>query len=172
MPRNIELKARLRQPTRQTEIAAGLSDVPPRFMEQTDTYFNVPRGRLKLREAESSGELVYYERNDKAGPKRSDYRLVAVPDPAALRTLLAAALGIRGIVQKRRRLFQVGQTRIHIDDVRGLGAFIELEVVLAPDEPDERGQAVAAGLMQRLEIDPRDLVEGSYIDLLTQPRSV
>jgi predicted adenylyl cyclase CyaB len=168
MLRNIEIKARSRKPARQRDIAARLSDLPARSTEQTDTYFNVPRGRLKLRESAESSQLIYYERRDQAGPKRSEYLPVPVHDPASLRRLLAAAFGIRGVVRKSRRLFQVGHTRIHLDEVLDLGSFIELEVVLSPEEPDEQGRAVAADLMKQLEIDPQDLIDGSYIDLLTQ----
>ena len=167
MPANIEIKARARAPERQRRLAVALSDFPEQRLEQTDTYFNAPRGRLKLREYEGTGELIYYQRPDQNGPKRSDYLRPTIDRPAELKTLLTAALGVRGVVRKTRWLSLRGPTRIHFDEVNGLGCFIELEVVLAQEQTDAQGAAVAADLMRRLEIEPADLIEGSYIDLLT-----
>lgn len=45
-----------------------------------------------------------------------------------LRDILTISNGILGVVKKTRRLFMIDQTRIHIDDVQGLGSFLELEV--------------------------------------------
>jgi len=90
--------------------------------------------------APDKGELIYYERADQEGPKHSEYHLARTHDPENLKTVLSMAFGIRGVVVKSRYLFMVGQTRIHLDDVEGLGQFIELEVVLE----DWFGSPVAA----------------------------
>ena len=150
-----------RAPELQRALAAALSDTPARELKQTDTYFNVPRGRLKLRESDGAAELIYYQRSNRAGPKRSDYIPIAAADPAAMKTLLTEALGIRGVVRKTRFLFLVGNTRIHFDLVSGLGWFIELEVVLSPGQTDEEGRAVATEVMRRLEIDEQALIAES-----------
>jgi predicted adenylyl cyclase CyaB len=171
MPANIEIKARSRSPARQRELAARLSGSSGREIPQVDTYFNVPQGRLKLREGGESRELIYYARPQQAGPKRSEYLCLPAADPAGLRAVLTAALGIRGVVRKTRLLFLVGQTRVHLDEVADLGAFIELEVVLAPGQSDQYGRAVATQLMEQLEIDPQDLIAESYIDLLSGGRN-
>ncbi len=86
--------------------------------------------------------------------------------PRRLDSALSGALGERGRVIKTRRLFMVGRTRIHLDDVEGLGCFMELEVVLDDGEDPAAGDAEAARLMTRLDVRPDDLVEGAYIDLL------
>jgi adenylate cyclase class IV len=78
MPANIEIKARARAPERQRNLAAALSGTTGRELKQTDTYFNVPRGRLKLRESGGPAELIYYQRSDQTGPKRSDYHDSAI----------------------------------------------------------------------------------------------
>jgi predicted adenylyl cyclase CyaB len=166
MPANIEIKATARSPQHQQALAAELSDTPSRELKQTDTYFNVPQGRLKLREFGTGAELIYYRRRNQTGPKRSDYLPVPIADPATMKDLLTAALGIRGIVRKTRLLFLAGNTRIHFDCVDGLGWFIELEVVLSPGQTDAQGQAVATQLMSELEIGEQDLIAESYIDLL------
>ena len=87
-------------------------------------------------------------------------------DPENLKATLRLALGIRGVVRKTRYLYMVGQTRVHLDDVEGLGQFMELEVVLRDNQSDDEGQAIANDLMEKLGIAPTDLIEGAYMDLL------
>ena len=167
MPANIEIKARVRALAALRTRAEALSDVPVQVIPQEDTFFNVREGRLKLRVlAADRGQLIYYSRPDQSGPKRSDYHIYETGDPAGLKSLLALALGVRGVVRKTRYLYLAGQTRIHLDDVQGLGQFIELEVVLRPGQTDADGQAVAADLMAKLGVEESDLLDGAYMDLL------
>lgn len=169
MPANIEIKARPRNFPDLQARAAALSEAPMEVIPQEDTFFHVPKGRLKLRQlAPDRGQLVYYERPDREGPKRSEYHLFETRDPLGLKTTLSLALGVRGVVRKRRHLYQVGQTRIHLDEVKGLGQFMELEVVLRAGQTDAEGQAIARDLMTRLGVGEEDLLEGAYIDLLEQ----
>ena len=83
-----------------------------------------------------------------------------------LKAVLSAALGVRGVVRKQRTLYQVGETRIHLDEVENLGSFLELEVMLSPGQSEEQGVNIAADLMARLGIEESDLVNVAYIDLL------
>jgi predicted adenylyl cyclase CyaB len=87
-------------------------------------------------------------------------------DPENLKRVLELAYGIRGIVRKTRYLYLVGQTRVHLDDVEGLGQFMELEVVMREEQSDAEGQAIAEGLMASLGVESGDLIEGAYMDLL------
>jgi predicted adenylyl cyclase CyaB len=169
MPANIEIKARVRDLTDLHKRAALISDTPVQIIPQEDTFFNTPHGRLKLRQlAPGHGQLVYYERGNSAGPKRSDYLLVETCSPSELKDALASALGVRGIVRKTRSLYLVGQTRLHVDEVEGLGQFMELEVVLRPEQSDAEGQAIADDLMVKLGVAESDLLEGAYMDLLEE----
>jgi predicted adenylyl cyclase CyaB len=169
MPSNIEIKARVRDFAALQSRAEALSDTPVQIIPQEDTFFNVPKGRLKLRQlGPAHGQLVYYERPDQDGPKRSNYLLAATADPAALKTALTAALGVRGVVRKTRLLYLAGQTRIHLDDVESLGQFMELEVVLEAGQTDTEGQAIAEDLMHKLGVQPSDLLEGAYMDMLEE----
>ena len=146
-----------------------LSDGPPVLIEQEDTFFNVPRGRLKLREfASSTGELIQYDRQDTSGPKESSYIRSPIAEPETLIQALATALGVRAVVKKRRSLFLVKQTRIHLDEVEGLGNFIELEVVLEPGQTASEGAIIAEKISSELGIRQQDLVSGAYVDLLVQ----
>ncbi|MEI8318462.1 MAG: class IV adenylate cyclase [Planctomycetia bacterium] len=170
MPTNVEIKARVHDPAI-AALARRLSDAPPETVHQRDTFFGCPHGRLKLRELGSGGsELIWYDRPDTAGSKRSDYRLAAVADPAALRVILERAYGVTQLVEKTRTLCLVGQTRIHLDEVVGLGSFVELEVVLHDGQPESEGHQIAAELMARLGIAATDLLTGAYAEML--PRDV
>ena len=153
MPTNIEIKARVHDPAALAALARRLSDALPETFHQRDTFFGCPHGRLKLRELGSgTGELIWYDRPDTAGSKRSDYRLAAVADPATLRDILERAYRVTQVVEKTRTLCLVGQTRIHLDEVVGLGSFVELEVVLHDGQPESEGHRIAAELMARLGI--------------------
>ena len=167
MPANIEIKARVRDFTDITSCAEKLSDTPVEVIQQEDTFFNVPQGRLKLRVlAPDRGQLIYYTRPDQEGPKRSDYHIAHVSDPENLRHVLELAYGIRGVVKKTRYLYLVGQTRVHLDDVQDLGQFMELEVVMREGQGDAKGQEIAEGLMTRLGVERSDLLDGAYMDLI------
>jgi len=167
MPANIEIKARLRNFADLRRRAEALSDTPVQVIPQEDTFFHVPKGRLKLRQlAPDLGQLVYYERTDATGPKRSDYILAETSQPSALKAALTSALGVRGVIRKTRTLYLVGQTRLHLDEVEGLGEFMELEVVMRPEQSDLEGQSIARDLMARLGVLEEDLLEGAYMDML------
>ena len=167
MPSNIEIKARVRNFDEIRRRAEDLSDSPVEVIPQEDTFFNTPHGRLKLRLlAEDRAQLIYYTRPDQEGPKRSDYHIFHSSDPANLKRVLELAYGIRGVVRKTRYLYLVGQTRVHLDDVEGLGQFMELEVVMQEKQSDAEGQAIAEALMASLGVDKTDLLEGAYMDLL------
>jgi predicted adenylyl cyclase CyaB len=146
-----------------------LSDAPVQVTLQEDIFFNTPKGRLKLRVLADHAQLIYYTRPNQEGPKRSDYHITRSTDPQNLKRVLELAYGIRGIVKKTRYLYLVGQTRVHLDDVEGLGQFMELEVVMADGQSDAEGQAIAEGLMSALGVERGDLIDGAYMDLLEKP---
>lgn len=167
MPSNVEIKARVADLDRLKATAERLSDTPARAIDQEDTFFATAGGRLKLREfGDGAGELIHYDRPDAAGPTQSDYLITPTTDPAGLKAALSAALGVRRVVRKRRLLYRVGQTRVHLDRVEGLGDFVELEVVLSPGQSPEAGRRIAAELMAGLGIAEADRVDVAYVDLL------
>ncbi len=167
MARNVEIKARLQEPDAVAARARELADGPGTVIKQKDTFFICPAGRLKLREfGDGTGELIFYRRPDRTGPKVSDYALAPTPDAAALLAVMKAALPVRGVVAKTRTLLMCGRTRIHLDEVEGLGPFLELEVVLREGEAVADGEAEARRLLAGLGVAEDDLVEGAYIDLL------
>lgn len=173
MARNIEVKARVRDPARFRELVESIADAAPVTIRQEDVFFGSPRGRLKLRKlGDGTAELIHYERSDSFEPSHSDYVRVEVSDALGLEEALSRALGVRGIVRKERRLYRVDRTRIHFDRVESLGNFMELEVVLEPDESAETGSKIAEELLTRLAIGEDELVDRAYIDLLDAGGSV
>jgi predicted adenylyl cyclase CyaB len=168
---NIEIKARIASFDHFRETVESLSDARAEVLNQEDHFFSSPNGRLKLRIlSEQCGELINYHRADTAEPKASHYRIAPTSDPSAMKSILSRVLPVAGIVKKERWLYRVGQTRIHLDRVDGLGDFVELEVVLRPDQEPREGIAIAQALMGRLGIDQDQLVTVAYIDLLSTAR--
>lgn len=169
MPRNIEIKARIESVAAMLPKAAALADEGPIEILQDDTFFACENGRMKLRAfSEDEGELIFYRRADQQGPKESFYLRSPTSSPQTLRAALSLAYGEVGRVQKHRTLFIVGRTRVHLDQVEHLGDFLELEVVLQEGEPADAGVAQAHQLMARLGVEPSQLIEGAYVDLLSQ----
>lgn len=167
MPRNIEIKARIDSVDALLPRARAVADGDATLIEQDDSFYAAPHGRLKLRRfADGSAELIHYHRPDGAEARASDYVRVPVADAAALHAALVRACGERGRVRKRRWLLMAGATRIHLDRVEGLGDFMELEVVLEPGQSDAAGRQRADELMRQLQLDDATRVVGSYLDLL------
>jgi len=168
MHRNVEIKAGIDDPGSLRAALDELCERAPQLLQQDDTFFQCPDGRLKLRQfADGSAELLFYRRDDRDGPKTSSYWRSPVSDAASMRDLLNNAYGNAGRVVKQRWLYLHGRTRIHVDQVQDLGDFMELEVVLEPEESLAAGEQEARMLIQRLQISPQQLVAGAYLDLLT-----
>jgi homotetrameric cytidine deaminase len=165
---NVELKARDPDPDGTVARCRALGAEDRGVLIQRDTYFAARRGRLKLREqGEALSELIAYRRPDATEPGASTYVRAAAAGPEELREALEAALGTVVVVSKRRRLFMWENVRIHLDDVEGLGAFLELEAIVAADGSDlAAAHEKIARLRSELEISDGALVSAGYSDLL------
>jgi adenylate cyclase class IV len=153
MARNIEIKARIESVALLTPKVAELASEGPIEIAQDDTFFNCVTGRLKLRAfSNDAGELIFYRRVNQTGPKESFYLRSPTTSPETLRESLSLAYGQVGRVRKYRTLFLVGRTRVHLDRVEDLGI------------------REASDLMDRLGIQPAQLIEGAYLDLLLAQR--
>lgn len=167
MPSNVEIKAKVKDFEAMKNKAREISASEGEVIEQKDIFFNVHHGRLKLRFLQNKpSQLIAYERDDKAGPKMSEYHVATTDKPDELANVLMRALGEKGTVKKKRHLYLVGQTRVHCDEVEGLGYFMELEVVMNEDQSAEEGEQIARDLMSKLGVEEADLITGAYIDLL------
>ena len=165
--RNIELKARLGDMDNARKVATALATKRLGTQHQIDTYFHCRHGRLKLRQIDGlRSELVWYARPDQEGPKQSDYHVMPLTNPETLKAVLAAALGVRAVIEKRREVFLYHQVRIHLDDVVALGHFIEFEAVLGPKVDEATGRAMVDSLTRHFAIAPVDLLPNSYGEMV------
>jgi predicted adenylyl cyclase CyaB len=167
MPKNIELKAKLAEIDFARRAAQRVGAKPQGVLEQIDTYFCVPRGRLKLRHTTpGESELIQYERPNRTDARPCRYRRVPVADASAIHDLLETALGIVSVVRKRRELWLLDNVRIHFDHVEGLGEFIEFEAIIGPDHLDETCHRQVEELTAAFGLAVVDLVAASYGDLI------
>jgi homotetrameric cytidine deaminase len=163
---NVELKARDPDPQGTAARCLALGATDHGVLAQTDTYFTARRGRLKLREGSDGTELIAYRRPDETEASESTYVRAPVADPSPLTEALDAAVGTVVVVSKRRRLFLWEGVRIHLDEVEGLGAFVEFEAVI-PDGGDlATAHEKVARLKASLGIADEALVSVGYADLL------
>jgi predicted adenylyl cyclase CyaB len=167
--RNLEYKARIDDPKPYQAKARELGADLWGDLRQTDTYYAVPNGRLKLREtAGLQGELIFYQREENGAGRASDYEVARTTEPDVLRDLLGAALGVLAVVKKRRTLLVLDGTRIHLDNVEGLGSFLELEVPVHEDDTPARD--TINWLLGELGLTWDQCIRASYLDLTTETK--
>jgi predicted adenylyl cyclase CyaB len=166
MPQNVEVKIKLANPDAVLAAVRALGAQDHGVLQQVDTYFQAPKGaRLKVREQDPGGaQLIAYERPDISGLRACDYRIFKVTDPAGLKDTLALALGTLRRVVKARHLFMLGRTRIHLDQVAGLGDYLELEVVLREGEGPSGAEQEAHGILENLGLADAPRIAGSYLE--------
>ncbi len=164
MPTNLELKAHLPSTSIAKNQALDAGAEERGILLQADTYFRVSKGRLKLRETSGAGaELIQYDRTEDASERWSNYRKIAVSEPELLRRALTETLGVLVVVRKSRALFLYRGARIHLDQVEGLGPFLEFEV---PSPGGEDPQALLCELRAIFGVKEELVEKGSYSDLL------
>jgi predicted adenylyl cyclase CyaB len=177
---NLEFKARRRDFEKIHLVLARYNISLAAALRQSDTYFRVSNGRLKLREIDGeTAQLIFYQRPEGAEVKRSDYIIAPITSAAALGEVLGAACGISAVVKKIRELYllprQFGAyrgkaapdlVRLHLDTVEGLGHFLEIEVILQEGESPALAKQEAKFWLREFGIASEDLLPGSYADLL------
>ncbi len=164
---NVEIKAKT---ARSAEIEALLLTQNARYVGldyQIDTYFNVSNGRLKLREGNIENHLIHYQRSNQEGPKQSIVTLYPSKPNSSLKAILEKSLGVLMVVDKQRKIFFIENVKFHIDEVEGLGSFVEIEAI---DKDGTIGldklQKQCDVFMEYLSIRQEDLIAMSYSDLL------
>jgi predicted adenylyl cyclase CyaB len=171
MPQNLELKARITSMSEALHAVGSLYAHAKGVLHQRDIYYHVPRGRLKLRIINArSAELIYYNRPNKKGRRYSEYYVLPVSDARVTDMLCAAAFGQKLVVQKRRRLYLYKNARIHLDDVRGLGAFIEFEVLVKYGK--RQAQTILTFLSEHFKVKRSALRAVSYSDMLLHTKGL
>lgn len=164
---NVEIKAKCVDPQRVRRI---LREQNHRFIgedHQIDTYFNVPNGRLKLREGSIENALIHYMRSNQAGPKKSEVLLYKSQPESLLKSLLVQALGILVVVDKRREIYFIDNVKFHIDRVENLGTFLEIEAISNNDAKTEQELYEQCRFyINLLGIQEQDLLTDSYSDMI------
>ena len=164
---NIEIKAKTDSPQKIRDV---LNSEKAEFLGidyQIDTYFKVNSGRLKLREGNIENSLVHYNRENQKGPKQSDVTLFKTSKGSSLKDILLGSLGRLVVVDKQREIYFIDNVKFHIDKVKYLGDFIEIEAI------DNNGDIGRDKLFQQCNyyidlfgINEEDLISKSYSDLL------
>lgn len=163
--KNLELKARIARIEEAEERARRLGATEGGLLRQVDTYFDAPSGRLKLREINGNeAQLIGYDRPEQDAQRYSQFRVVAVTDAAGMKALLTEAMGLRGTVSKHRRLYHWNDCRIHLDEVEGLGSFVEFEVLSQGNTCSDWDRMET--LMLQFGLRDQDAIRASYSDLL------
>jgi len=166
---NFEFKARLNNEPR---VRAALKRLNARFIgtdHQTDTYFHVPSGRLKVREGRLENALIFYRRSNVRRARQAAVEMMLLPRRNSLRAILARSLGTLAVVDKRREIYFVKNVKIHLDRVRRLGKFLEVEAISrAGDVKKIRSQA--RQFQKLFGITAKDIVAESYSDLILAKR--
>jgi len=164
---NVEIKARCSNPSFIRNYLVKNGADFKGLDEQTDTYFNVPNGRLKLREGNIENNLIFYERTNQAGPKSSHFQLVKVEDAVGLKEALAKSNGIKVVVNKQREIYYINNVKFHIDEVPELGSFTEIEAGnVKVDLSQEQLKEQCDFYVKEFGIKQEDLIEVSYSDML------
>jgi guanylate kinase len=167
MPASVEIKARCAHPERVRRACVGIG-TPEREGRQVDAYFVAARGRFKLREDEGGARLIFYRRLSSPLPKESAAEILPVgPAERKVVGLLERATGVRVRIEKHRAVWRVGEARVNLDRVDGLGSFVEIEVGVEAAGGGDRAREIAADLMARLGVADADLVPYSYAELAT-----
>jgi predicted adenylyl cyclase CyaB len=165
---NAEIKARSENHDAIRGILSGRNADFRGKDRQVDTYFITRTGRLKLREGEIEQNLIYYERPDKEGPKTSRCIIYPAAKGSSLKDILERSMGVQVVVDKTREIFYLDNIKVHLDEVKGLGTFVEIEAQSQQGDLSEEyllGQCTA--LMNEFGIRGSDLVSMSYSDLLS-----
>lgn len=164
---NVEFKARISDFEKVKQLLDSLSILCEGDLKQVDTYYNVPKGRVKLREYDSYSSLIYYNRENTAGVKQSDVLYYKHASDPALGAILEMQFGVKVKVSKVRRKYVQDNVSIHLDTVDGLGCFVEVEACNKGVElglEDLRKQCDA--FFELLQLRKEDLIDVSYSDLL------
>lgn len=164
---NVEIKAKSKK---NAEIRKLLEERNADFKgkdHQIDTYFKVNNGRLKLREGSIENNLIHYNRQNQKGPKQADIILYKPEPKSTLKELLVAALGVLTIVDKQREIYFIENVKFHLDQVKNLGTFMEIEAI------DRDGSIGREKLLDQCEhymkmfgISEHNLVSNSYSDMI------
>jgi adenylate cyclase class 2 len=166
--KNLEFKARISDPEEKEQRLLTMKPVFKGIDNQVDTYFKIASGRLKLREGNIENALIYYERPDLKDIKQADILIYKHNPDKSLPEILERTLGIRVIVEKKRKIYFIENVKFHFDTIKNLGTFLEVEAI------DETGKIPAEKLLEQCRywfeffgLTKADLINKSYSDMVS-----
>lgn len=169
MPINIEIKSSCRNLNKVRDILKSQNADFKGIDHQKDTYFNSSKGRLKLREGNIENNLIHYERENTQGSKESKFTLYKTEVDSSLKTILENAIGNKCIVEKEREIFFIDNVKFHLDTVKNLGTFIEIEASNKDNKlSKDKLQEQCNFYVKLLQINPKDFISNSYSDMIQQ----
>lgn len=164
---NVEIKARYRKTRRTEGLLKRLDAAFVAIERQTDTYYDVENGWLKIRERDSGmAELIQYFRKESEGPWESFYEMVHLKNATKVKQALEMEHGICAVVKKLRHVWIWKNVRIHFDEVEGAGEFLEFEAVIGQGVDAVSGRKRIEYLMKVFGISKKELIYQSYGDIL------
>jgi adenylate cyclase, class 2 len=162
---NFEFKARINDEQRVREALKRLNARSIGTDHQVDTYFRVPSGRLKVREGRIENAVIFYRRSNARRARQSAVEMMLLPRRNSLRAILEGALGTLAVVDKRREIYFVKNVKIHLDRVRQLGSFLEVEAISRTGDV-KKIRSQARYFQQMFGVTANDIVAESYSDLI------
>lgn len=166
---NIEIKARCSDPERIIRILEAQQAYFRGVDHQIDTYFKIENGRLKLREGKIENHLIHYFRQNQPGPKKSEVLLYKTTPKSDLKVILETALGVRAVVDKYRHIYYIDNVKFHIDRIKEMGNFVEIEAIdFDGTVGEEKLREQCNYYLRLLEVNEADLLEGSYSDMILE----
>lgn len=171
--KNFEFKAKVNELEKYEKKLLTLN---PKFIgldHQIDTYFNSKYGRLKLREGNIENSLINYDRENILGSKESQIILYKHQPNSSLKAILTKQLGIKVIVDKKRKIYFIDNVKFHFDNVKDLGVFIEVEAI---DENDkfsiEELKSQCDKYFDFFGLKTKNLIDKSYSDLILNLKKI
>ena len=165
--KNFEFKAKVGSLEKYENKLLTLNPVYQGLDHQIDTYFNVQKGRLKLREGNIENSLINYDRKNISGSKQSEIILYKHEPNIALKNILTHQLGVKIIVDKKRKIYFIDNVKFHFDIVENLGTFIEVEAIDMKEEfTIEELKIQCDKYFDFFELTGINLIDKSYSDLI------
>src|ERR1700722_11055204 len=166
--KNLEAKFPLANHAEAEARASAIGYTLRAILHQRDTFFRVANGKLKLSEENGGAVLIYYHRGESGPLMLSNYEIVKVADPLRTLRMLATATDSIATAYKVRTLMMRDNVRLHLYKVARLGAYGEIEAVIADGDDPERNRRAVNEILAALAVEKTDLIDVSYFEMLAK----
>lgn len=167
--KNFEFKAKIDEIEKYENKLLTLNPDFQGLDHQIDTYFNAQYGRLKLREGNIENSLINYDRENVSGSKESEIILYKHEPNIALKNILIRQLGVKIVVNKKRKIYFIDNVKFHFDIVENLGTFMEVEAIDSKEEfTKEELKEQCVKYFNFFELTQNNIIDKSYSDLIME----